>query len=161
DKPFFFEHTKWSNAWKYPDRIFDRFNGHLILIATALVVALLGAVFILVPARFGLAREQRGRDHQRVLATFACLGLGYVLVEMVLVQKLPLYLGNPAYALAVVLCGMLICSGLGSLLSARLQTRAHGVGLAASAVALALVVYRFGLDGWLHATLAQPLAARI
>ena len=51
---------------------------------------------------------------------FGCLGLGYVLVEMVLVQKLTLYLGNPVYALAVVLCGMLIFSGLGSLLSARL-----------------------------------------
>ena len=161
DKPFFFEHTKWSNAWKYPDRIFDRFNGHLILIVTALVVALLGVVFILVPARFGLPRAERGRDHARLLGYFACLGLGYVLVEMVLVQKLTLYLGNPAYALAVVLCGMLICSGLGSLLSARLHARASGVALAAGAVALALVLYRFGLDAWLRASLAQPLAVRI
>jgi hypothetical protein len=157
DKPFFFEHTKWKNAWRYPDRIFDRFNGHVILIATALVVALLGAIFILVPARFGLSREQRDRGHQRRLAYFACLGLGYVLVEMVLVQKLTLYLGNPAYALAVVLCGMLVFSGLGSLLSATLRTPV----LATGAVALSLVAYRFGLDACLQATLAQPVALRI
>jgi spermidine synthase len=157
DKPFFFEHTKWQNAWKYPDRIFDKFNGHLILLATALVVALLGTIFILIPARFGLAREQRDRGHQRKLAYFACLGLGYVLVEMVLVQKLTLYLGNPAYALAVVLCGMLVFSGLGSLLSAVLRTPV----IPASAVALTLIAYRVGLDACLHATLAQPIALRI
>jgi hypothetical protein len=157
DKPFFFEHTRWKNAWKYPDRIFDKFNGHLILIATALVVALLGAIFILVPARFGLSPEQRDRGHQRRLAYFACLGLGYVLVEMVLVQKLTLYLGNPAYALAVVLCGMLVFSGLGSLLSARLRTPV----LPASAVAVSLIAYRLGLDVCLHATLAEPIALRI
>jgi spermidine synthase len=163
DKPFFFEHTKWKNAWKYPDRIFDRFNGHLILIVTALVVALLGVVFILVPARFGLSREQRSRGHQRALAYFACLGLGYVLVEMVLVQKLTLYLGNPSYALAVVLCGMLIFSGLGSLLSVRLRAaaRPRAVAVAALAVAVTLLAYRFGLDACLQATLAQPVATRI
>ncbi|HKP60292.1 MAG TPA: hypothetical protein VJV78_26385 [Polyangiales bacterium] len=157
DKPFFFEHTKWKNAWKYPDRIFDRWSGHLILIVTALVVALLGVIFILVPARFGLSREQRDRGHRRSLAFFACLGLGYVLVEMVLVQKLTLYLGNPAYALAVVLSGMLVFSGVGSVLSAKLR----GPMLPAAAVALSLIAYRFGLDAGLHATLALPIAPRI
>jgi spermidine synthase len=156
DRPFFFEHTKWKNAWKYPDRIFDKFNGHLILIATALLVALLGVVFILVPARYGLSRERLGADQLRTLGYFACLGLGYVLVEMVLVQKLTLYLGNPAYALAVVLCGMLMFSGLGSLLSAKLRP-----ALAAGAVALALLAARAVLDPVLHATLAQSTAARI
>jgi spermidine synthase len=157
DKPFFFEHTRWKNAWKYPDRVFDKFNGHLILIATTLAVALLGAIFILVPARFGLSRAERARGHQRRLAYFACLGLGYVLVEMVLVQKLTLYLGNPAYALAVVLCGMLVFSGVGSLLSARLR----GPVVGAAAVALSLIAYRIGLDACLSGTLAQPIALRI
>lgn len=161
DEPFFFEHTKWKNAWKYPDRIFDRFNGHLILIATALVVALLGFVFILVPARYGLTPQARDRGHSRTLAYFACLGSGYVLVEMVLVQKLTLYLGNPSYALAVVLCGMLVFSGLGSLLWSKSSARAFGVAVPALAVAVALVGYRFGLDPCLGASLAQPTAVRV
>jgi spermidine synthase len=158
DTPFFFEHTKWQNAWKYPDRILDKFNGHLILIVTTIFVAVLGAIFILVPARLGLPRAQRDRSQQqRALAYFACLGLAYVLVEIVLVQKLTLYLGNPAYALAVVLCGMLLFSGAGSVISAKLRR----VMLPASAVALTLIAYRFGLDACLRATLAQPLAIRI
>jgi hypothetical protein len=157
DKPFFFEHTKWQNAWKYPDRILNKFNGHLILIVTTLFVALLGAIFILIPARLGLAPAQGDRSHQRAFAYFACLGLAYVLVEMVLVQKLTLYLGNPAYALAVVLCGMLLFSGAGSMISGKLRS----VVLPASAAMLALIAYRFGLDAFLRATLAQPLAIRI
>jgi len=56
-----------------------------------------------------------------------------------------------------VLCGMLIFSGAGSLLS----TRVRRVTLAAAAVALTLVAYRFGLDACLHATLAQPAGVRI
>jgi hypothetical protein len=162
DKPFFFEHTRWKNAWKYPDRILDRFNGHLILLATTLLVALLGVVFILVPARFGLAKEQRAAGHGKVLGYFACLGVSYVLVEMVLVQKLTLYLGNPAYALAVVLSALLIFSGLGSLVSGWLGTRsARAAVLSAGAVALCLVLYRFGLDSVLHATLSLAIGARI
>jgi spermidine synthase len=160
DKPFFFEHTRWKNAWKYPDRILDRFNGHLILLATTLLVALLGVVFILVPARFGLG--VRGAGHGKELGYFACLGVSYVLVEMVLVQKLTLYLGNPAYALAVVLSALLIFSGLGSLLSGWLGARSSRAAvLSAGAVALCLVLYRFGLDSVLHATLSLALSARI
>jgi hypothetical protein len=113
-------------------------------------------VFILVPARYGLSREGLGKDQRRTLSYFACLGLGYVLVEIVLVQKLTLYLGNPAYALAVVLCGLLVFSGIGSLLSAKLSP-AHAAG----AVALALLAARVALDPVLHATLAQPLATRV
>jgi hypothetical protein len=80
----------------------------------------------------------------------------------VLVQKLTLYLGNPVYALALVLSSLLCCSGLGSLLSARVLRRgARAVSAAAAAVALALVGYRFALDACLHATLALPLGARI
>ena len=165
DRPFFFEHTKWENAWKYPDLILDRFNGHLILLVTTAIVALLGVLFILIPARYGLRgarRPQQQKLQRHVLLYFGCLGLGYVLVEMVLVQKLTLYLGNPVYALAVVLCGMLIFSGLGSLLSARLQRFGpRAVVGAAAAVAVALIGYRVALDAGLHVALGLPIAARI
>ncbi|HKU37660.1 MAG TPA: hypothetical protein VJR89_05920 [Polyangiales bacterium] len=159
DKPFFFEHTRWKNAWTYPDRILDRYNGHLILLATALLVALLGVAFILVPARYGLPAAARGRAHQRRLAYFACLGLGYVLVEMVLIQKLTLYLGHPVYALTVVLCGMLTFSGVGALASGVLSR--GRVARAALLVAVCLVAYRLGLDAFVQSTLGLPLAARV
>jgi hypothetical protein len=162
DRPFFFEHSKWRNVFRDRDYILDRFNGHLILLATTAIVALLGALFILIPARYGLARARRAVGDRRTLLFFGCLGLGYVLVEMVLVQKLTLYLGNPVYALAVVLCAMLIFSGLGSALSPRVRlSSARAIVAAACAVAIVLVVYRFALGSVLTATLHLSLGGRI
>jgi hypothetical protein len=48
------------------------------------------------------------------LIYFLCLGIGYILIEAVLIPKLTLFLGRPAYAFQVVLFSMLIFSGLGS-----------------------------------------------
>jgi hypothetical protein len=49
---------------------------------TAAIIALLGAVFILVPARYGLPAGAGGGPARRAtLAYFGCPGLGYVLVE--------------------------------------------------------------------------------
>jgi hypothetical protein len=130
-----------------------------------LLVALLGVVFILVPARFGRHEPnaaERTAEDRTVLGYFACLGVSYVLVEMVLVQKLTLYLGNPAYALAVVLSALLVFSGLGSAMSSWLAERSQrAAALAAGSAALCLVLYRVGLDNALHSTLALSLGVRI
>ena len=50
---------------------------------------------------------------------FICLGLGFMLVEIPLIQKFILFLGQPLYAIAVILSSLLIFSGIGSLLSGR------------------------------------------
>jgi hypothetical protein len=56
----------------------------------------------------------------RDLLFFACLGAGFILVEVAMIQKCVLFLGHPVYALAVVLSAILVFSGLGSRLSERL-----------------------------------------
>jgi hypothetical protein len=48
---------------------------------------------------------------------FACLGFGYMLIEIPLIQKFILFLGQPLYAIAVILSSLLIFSGIGSLIS--------------------------------------------
>jgi hypothetical protein len=52
---------------------------------------------------------------------FGCLGLGFILIEIVLLQKLSLFLGQPIYTFAVVLGSLLICSGIGSYLAGRVD----------------------------------------
>ncbi|HSB05139.1 MAG TPA: hypothetical protein VLK23_08065, partial [Thermodesulfobacteriota bacterium] len=51
------------------------------------------------------------------LSYFAFLGIGFMFVEVSLVQKMILPLENPPYAVAAVLASLLISSGLGSLWS--------------------------------------------
>jgi hypothetical protein len=48
------------------------------------------------------------------LLYFALLGFGFLFVEVPLLQHFILYLGQPAYAFAVVVSALLVASGLGS-----------------------------------------------
>ena len=55
---------------------------------------------------------------------FAAIGLGFLLLEVALIQRFVLFLGFPTYALSVVLFALLVFTGIGSLLSARLRRAA-------------------------------------
>jgi hypothetical protein len=58
----------------------------------------------------GMRVPQRGR----FLLSFAGLGLGFMLIEMAVMQRFTLLLGQPVYTLAVGLAGLLVCTGTGS-----------------------------------------------
>lgn len=66
--------------------------------------------------RTGLARS----GSVLLLLYFLGIGLAFMLVENLLMQKFSLFLGHPVYALSLVLFSLLIFSGLGSLASRRL-----------------------------------------
>lgn len=55
----------------------------------------------------------------RLILYFIALGLGYITVEICLIQRFGLFVGRPEYALAVVLASMLVGSGGGSMLATR------------------------------------------
>lgn len=90
------------------------------------------------------------------LVYFALLGLGYLCVEIPLLQRFILFLGHPAYAMATVLFALLLFSGLGSLLSRRVPLR-----LVLSLLPLLVVAYALGLSALFGATLAAPLWGRL
>ncbi len=52
------------------------------------------------------------------LMYFLCLGAGYILIQVALIQKFVLLLGHPTYALTVIVFSMLVASGAGSFCSA-------------------------------------------
>ena len=56
---------------------------------------------------------------------FACLGLGYIMVEVGLIADFILALSNPTVSASVLITGMLVFSGLGSLVSERFLDRAR------------------------------------
>ncbi len=175
DRPYFFHFFRWrvlptmlssaGLAW-IP---FVEW-GYLILVATAVQAALLGAVFIVLPLVL-LWRGAPDRPRSRwgtgilVFAYFLALGIGYMFVEMALIQRLVFFLANPIYAVAVVLAGLLLVSGLGSGWAAkRLREGSSPKRLAclsATTVAVTAVVYAFGLRPVLAHVLGWPLAVRL
>lgn len=86
----------------------------LVLCATGLAIAV---------ALLGRARLQSGPQTDRLVPWmglyFLAIGLGYMLVQLGMHQRLTLLLGHPTYALSVVLFSMLLGSGIGAAASAR------------------------------------------
>ena len=93
---------------------------------------------------------------QERLHLLSSIGLGYLLVEVSLIQQLTLLLDKPAYALAAVLTTLLLMSGIGSLLSGRLRLRQLFLVLTALLALLAC-----GLPLVTPQALAWPLGSRL
>jgi hypothetical protein len=86
------------------------------------------------------------------------LGAGFIVVEIVVLQRLTLYLGQPTLALAVGVAGLLTGAAVGSASIHRLPGGLRGAALgSAAAFAAVLLLLPVAAD----ATLAAPLAVRV
>jgi len=112
------------------------------------VFTMLSVALILLPLR-RKRHAIRGRGAALPFAYFALIGLGFMLVEVSLIQRLSWYLGRPVLALAVVLFGLLLATGLGSAASGRVtHTRVRSIG----AIALVVGIVTMALNGVTEAT---------
>lgn len=107
---------------------------------------------------------------RRFLLYFVAIGVGYILIQVALIQKFVLFLGHPTYALTVIIFSMLVSSGMGSYYSRKALDGSRerwmkALGLvAALVVALALAVGPIisagvGLPLWVKIPLTVVLIA--
>ena len=75
------------------------------------------------------------------LVYFSALGLGFMFIEMVLIQRFILYFGNPLYAAAAVISAVLIFSGAGSLISSALAASRRTIMACLAGVAAGALLY--------------------
>ncbi|MHC4378109.1 MAG: hypothetical protein ACYS26_16025 [Planctomycetota bacterium] len=161
-RPFFFETSRFTHLMR-KEAFLSPLGGltaHAILLLLLVLSVVVAFAFVIRPLRqLGqeLAAGAESKLRAPVLVYFACLGLGFILVEVVLSQRFILYLGNPLYSLAVVLFSVLIFSGIGSAWS----TRFRGPTLPLLVVVALAVIYPLFLDAAFDATLMLPEAGRI
>jgi hypothetical protein len=107
----------------------------------ALAVSLIAVVIIMVlpPILLGTRLPQE-RSVRSFLLYFLAIGMGYILIEVALIQKFVLFLGHPTYALTVVIFSMLVSSGLGSFVSRKIVGDKNNRLVAALAIGAGLVV---------------------
>jgi hypothetical protein len=163
DRPFFFytvQPRDILNFLKQGGLSADyKINRALPLLFEVLGISMLAIVVVLAfpPLLLG-ERLPAERGVRGFLLYFACIGAGYILIQVALIQKFVLFLGHPTYALTVIIFSMLISSGLGSYWSRRLTGESSnmgrlsavllGVAVTVSALAyLAAPVSEFGV-GW-------------
>ena len=98
----------------------------------------------------------------RAAVYFGCLGAGFMMVEIGLVQRMHVVLGHPSYALIVVLAGLLFATGIGSALSPLLLRTRRSVGIATLLASLMLILLPYAVIGPLaRATLESGLGVRV
>jgi hypothetical protein len=96
---------------------------------------------LIVPVVVARAELRRGGGNVSTdLAYVACLGTGFMFVEIGLIHRLSLYLGNPTYTLAVVLSVILLSGGVGSRFLPRRLARGGAERLAAALAGTAVLV---------------------
>jgi spermidine synthase len=163
DHPYFFHFFKWTTlpeiASLYRSGGLSLLElGYPVLIATLLQAVIASALLILAPLYFLRRRgqERNGGRPGRVVLYFSLIGLAFLFVEIAFIQKFILFLGHPLYSVAVLLCGFLLFSGLGSRFAARLTGGGHpraALGAVAALGAIALLYL------WLLPTLLGEMIA--
>ncbi len=118
DRPFFFYQNRLRDMFRamFSFEQTHLFGNGLAIVAKVVAVAtLLVGAFLLVPLFFGRREVRAGRGSPAAdLGYVACLGLGFMFVEIAFLQRFAFYLGQPVYTLAVVLFTLLIGGSFGS-----------------------------------------------
>jgi hypothetical protein len=143
DSPFYFAIER---PWGMATRI-----ARALLYIVVPVVGLLGLL-----VAFGKPRGGSTGAYAASVGYFACLGLGFITVELVLLQHLTLLLGHPIFTLSILLFALLLAGGVGSSMSHRIR------GRSACLIVMALgVIWALVLPKLVPALLPLPLAARV
>jgi len=114
-----------------------------------------------------LPLSQWAKDHAGAppsksgIAYFIAIGMGFMLMEMAMMQQLSVFLGHPVYALVVVLAGLILFTGIGSLLSDRLPVAQQiAVRAPAAAAGVIIVLYSLTVIGIMHRNVSAGLWER-
>jgi hypothetical protein len=169
DRPFFFEYYKWSRLVRdvaHPgvggQVGANRPVGLIILGGLLAQVGLLVLAFVFLPLFLFRRDGMDVPNWASAVLYFSCLGLGFMFVEIGLMQRFVLFLAHPAYAIPVVLATLLVSSGLGSLLATRLPfTQEQRLRVCLTVIAVLLVVLLAALRPLFDACLGLPFTARV
>lgn len=167
DKPFFFNLVPFSRLNETQAGNFNLKYGKLpaqILLRLFFVVLVLTALFLVGPLFLGRRNPALARsDTPATLAFFMMIGLGFIMVEVPLIQRFVLYLGHPVYAISVILFAILLFTGVGSFLTRGLTgaTVTGWLRVSMPALLVLLFVYNLVLEAIFGATQSQSVAFKI
>lgn len=169
DKPFFFHLLRARDFLNAESELLNQgaMNMNLaavsVLINLLILISILAMLFIFGPLFVARRRDlAQGSSQVTLLIYFACLGLGFMAIEISLMQRFILFLGHPIYSLTVILFSLLFFAGLGSLTTNAIQTsssrRAAWIVLA---LTILLTPYVLALPTVLHGALDWPKTAKV
>jgi len=165
DAPYFAAYVKTADLPRITDRLelLQDEWGYLLIWATLGVACVTATVLLAIPVLWGwrtIFSKSRGKF--LTIIYFACLGAGYIMVEVGLIAHFVMALGNPTVSASVLITGMLVFSGLGALLSERVLPRMRTImPILFVAIGALLIGYAFFINNALDAIGAFPYGVRL
>jgi hypothetical protein len=146
-RPYFAAYVKTGDLLQVLDRLelLQDEWGYLLLWATLAIACVAALSLVLIPLVFGwrsIFSHNPGKF--RTIIYFACLGAGYIMVEVGLISYFMLALSNATLSASVLITGMLVFSGIGALVSEKFLARARSV-MPAIFVAIGMLLIGYGL----------------
>lgn len=157
DRPFFYSILRLGEI----DRILEKIAlipreelGYLINVAVLLQAVLFAALILSLPLIRWRTKRPKTEAIVKSILYFAGLGMGFLFLEILLIEKVSFYLNDRTSAFGAVLAAMLIFSGAGSYFSSNYLARPkRGLMLAGAVIFAWIVAAMAGLDALLFATL--------
>jgi hypothetical protein len=160
DNPFFYNYYKWTNLtfiFNDDGDVNLRFPlGNLVILVMSLFSAVTAVTFIFYPL---LKYKKSGLEIPFALPTltyFSLLGLAYIMIEIILIQRFTLFIGYPSRAIAITIFGMLVFSAFGSLFGKKAIKSVVGLQYLLIVLVLTLILYLVGLPSLLRNLLGLP-----
>ena len=164
DRPYLWRSLRWERAPHLIETMGWRAMAYLdwsLIFSAATVGLVVVLAFVLILAPLGrLPAISKPLSRPSVAAYFAMLGLGYLLIEIAVLQRVILFTGRPVLAASIVLATFLIGSGVGSATAPEARTRRAALHMFA-VIGMGFVIAATAL--WLatDALLEPPVTVRL
>lgn len=163
--PYFAAYVFPKDLPKITDRLelFQDEWGYLLLWATLAIACVAGLILISIPVIFGWRTAfSRYPGKSQTILYFACLGFGYITVEVGLIAQFIQALSNATVSASVLITGMLVFSGIGSFISDKYaQSARTTLPKIFIAIGALLIAYSVILNPILNAIGGLPYAVRL
>jgi hypothetical protein len=141
NRPFFYHFFRWGHwqqvkQWLGQPWLLYVGWGYLLNLFALAVLAIAAIVLIFAPFMTRSLREQLRRPRLAVVSYFGAIGMGFIFIEIALIQKALLLMESPTSAFAVVVVAMLLGAGGGSLWSGRGTVTPKHIGMAPFGIGL-------------------------
>ena len=168
DRPFFFYTVQPRDLWRFITTANQSSEDFKVQKAVPLLFGLMAvslcatALILLLPRVLLGTRLPKQKGIMTFLWYFICLGAGYILIQVALIQKFVLLLGHPTYALVVIVFSMLVASGIGSFFSRRvIQDDDNRLARVLFAIAVLVIALAFVARPLTQTAAVWPLAAKM
>ncbi len=169
NRPFFWHFSRFGDVLTDWTRTYEDTEiaiGERLLVVLIMIAVFVAALFLWLPfaltRRRGAARPQPIPGRGRMLVYFASIGLGFMFVEISMIQRFSLLLGYPTLSLSVSLFTLLLATAIGARYSARVGARPRvGLPIALGALFAVTTVYLLISDAVTDVALAWSQPMRI